>query len=57
MNQILSPPAFTEAKNRWQKVRSAGMNPNYWYAVEYDRTIAKGQLKEEELPKVTAIAC
>jgi len=46
MNQILSPPTFTEAKNRWQKVRSAGMNPNYWYAVEYDRAIAKGQLQE-----------
>lgn len=46
MNQILAPPTFTEAKNRWQKVRSAGMNPNYWYAVEYDRAIATRQLKE-----------
>jgi hypothetical protein len=46
MNQTASPPTFTEAKNRLQKVRSAGMNPNYWYAVEYDRAIKKGQLKE-----------
>lgn len=46
MKQILSHPTFTEAKNRWQKARSAGMDPNYWYAVEYDRAIAKGQLKE-----------
>ncbi|MBV6622505.1 MAG: aromatic ring-hydroxylating dioxygenase subunit alpha [Rivularia sp. (in: Bacteria)] len=42
----LHPPSFTEAKNRRQKVRAAGMNPDYWYAVEYDRTIKPGQVIE-----------
>lgn len=41
-----SPPTFAEAKNRRQKVRSAGMNPDYWYAVEYDRAIKPGQVIE-----------
>src|SRR5262245_12165233 len=41
---VQGPPAFTEAKNRRQKVRSAGMDPNYWYAVEYERAIKKGQV-------------
>ncbi|WP_088241248.1 aromatic ring-hydroxylating oxygenase subunit alpha [Calothrix rhizosoleniae] len=42
----LHPPSFNEAKNRRQKVRSAGMNPDYWYAVEYDRAIKPGQVIE-----------
>lgn len=40
------PPSFTEAKNRRQKVRAAGMNPDYWYAVEYDHAIKPGQVVE-----------
>ena len=40
------PPSFTEARNRRQKVRAAGMNPDYWYAVEYDRAIKPGQVME-----------
>ncbi len=40
------PPSFTEAKNRRQKVRAAGMNPDYWYAVEYDHVIKPGQVIE-----------
>jgi phenylpropionate dioxygenase-like ring-hydroxylating dioxygenase large terminal subunit len=40
------PPSFEEAKNKRQKVRAAGMDPNYWYAVEWDRTIKKGEVKQ-----------
>ena len=36
----MSPPTFEQAKNRRQKVRSAGLDPSYWYAVEYDRALA-----------------
>ncbi len=42
----MTPPSFAEARNRRQKVRAAGMNPDYWYAVEYDRAIKPGQVKE-----------
>jgi phenylpropionate dioxygenase-like ring-hydroxylating dioxygenase large terminal subunit len=37
------PPDFLHARNRRQKVRAAGMNPDYWYPVEYDRNIKAGQ--------------
>ena len=40
------PPSFEEAKNRRTKVRAAGMDPNYWYAVERDEAIANGQIVE-----------
>jgi phenylpropionate dioxygenase-like ring-hydroxylating dioxygenase large terminal subunit len=40
------PPTFEEAKNRRQKVRAAGMNPDYWYPVEWDEKLAKGEVKE-----------
>lgn len=40
------PPSFEESKNVRQKVRSAGMNPNYWYAVEYEKALPKGEVKE-----------
>jgi phenylpropionate dioxygenase-like ring-hydroxylating dioxygenase large terminal subunit len=42
----MSPPTFEEAKNKRQKVRSAGLDPNYWYAVEHDRALARGQVIE-----------
>ena len=42
----MSPPNFEEAKNRRQKVRAAGMDPNYWYAVAQDKNIAKNQIIE-----------
>ena len=42
----MSPPNFEEAKNRRQKVRAAGMDPNYWYAVAQDKNIAKNQVIE-----------
>ncbi len=42
----MSPPSFEDAKNKRQKVRSAGLDPNYWYAVEYDRVVKKSQVIE-----------
>ena len=38
------PPDFLSAKNRRQKVRAAGMNPDYWYPVEWDANIKPGQV-------------
>jgi phenylpropionate dioxygenase-like ring-hydroxylating dioxygenase large terminal subunit len=43
---ISAPPRFEEATNRRQKVRAAGLDPSYWYAVEHDHAIAKGQIVE-----------
>jgi 4beta-methylsterol monooxygenase len=39
----MKPPDFAHAENRRQKVRSCGLDPNYWYAVEYDRAIKRGK--------------
>jgi 4beta-methylsterol monooxygenase len=43
---VSGPPAFAEARNRREKARAAGLHPDYWYAVEYERTIAPGTVKE-----------
>jgi len=43
---VVSPPSFLEAQNRRQKVRAAGLHPDYWYAVEYDRAVRPGQVIE-----------
>ncbi len=40
------PPTFAEARNRRQKARAAGMNPDYWYAVEYEHAVQPGQVVE-----------
>lgn len=40
------PPTFEEARNRRQRARACGMSPNYWYAVEFDRAVKPGQVKE-----------
>lgn len=40
------PPAFGEAHNRRQKARAAGLHPDNWYAVEYDRALKRGQTLE-----------
>ncbi len=40
------PPTFGEAKNRRQKARSAGLDPNYWYPVEYADALAPGSVRE-----------
>ena len=43
------PPAFDEAQNRRQKARAAGMNPDYWYAVEWDKDVKRGEVKIDSL--------
>lgn len=40
------PPSFGEARNRRQRVRAAGLDPDYWYAVEYDRALRPGRAME-----------
>lgn len=40
------PPSFEEAKNRRQKMRAAGLDPNYWYPVERDEALAAGKVVE-----------
>ncbi|MCA9662007.1 MAG: aromatic ring-hydroxylating dioxygenase subunit alpha [Myxococcales bacterium] len=40
------PPTFAEAKNRRQKVRAAGLDPNYWYPVLQSRELGRGEVKE-----------
>jgi phenylpropionate dioxygenase-like ring-hydroxylating dioxygenase large terminal subunit len=44
MSSKIRIPSFHEAKNRRQKVRAAGMNPNFWYPVEYASSVRNGQL-------------
>jgi phenylpropionate dioxygenase-like ring-hydroxylating dioxygenase large terminal subunit len=39
----MSPPTFEEAKNHRQRVRAAGLSPDYWYPVEWDRNLKRGQ--------------
>lgn len=46
MKATRQPPDFTEARNPRQKVRAAGLHPDYWYAVEYDRAVKPGQVVE-----------
>jgi phenylpropionate dioxygenase-like ring-hydroxylating dioxygenase large terminal subunit len=39
----MTPPTFEEAKNHRQRVRAAGLCPDYWYPVEWDRNLKRGQ--------------
>ena len=39
-------PSFETAQNRRQRARAAGLDPNYWYAVEYDRAVGPGRVVE-----------
>jgi phenylpropionate dioxygenase-like ring-hydroxylating dioxygenase large terminal subunit len=41
-----APPDFEAAHNRRQKARAAGLHPNYWYAVEHDHAVRRGQAVE-----------
>ncbi|MGF1468551.1 MAG: Rieske 2Fe-2S domain-containing protein [Sandaracinaceae bacterium] len=41
-----APPSFEDATNRRAKARAAGLDPNYWYAVEHDEAIRQGQVVE-----------
>jgi phenylpropionate dioxygenase-like ring-hydroxylating dioxygenase large terminal subunit len=38
------PPPFASARNLRQKARAAGLHPDHWYAVEYDRAVRPGQV-------------
>lgn len=40
------PPSFEAARSRRQKVRAAGLDPNYWYAVEESASLKRGQVIE-----------
>ena len=43
MNSVATaPPSFEQARNLRQKARAAGMDPDYWYAVEEVRNIKPG---------------
>ncbi|PRP91161.1 Toluene-4-sulfonate monooxygenase system iron-sulfur subunit TsaM1 [Enhygromyxa salina] len=46
MSTKIRIPSFPEAKNRRQKVRAAGMNPNYWYPVGYAAELGPGEVTE-----------
>jgi len=46
MTERNSLPLFAEARNRRQKARAAGLHPDYWYAVEYDRAVERGHVIE-----------
>src|SRR5688572_12170614 len=39
-------PTFAEAQNLRQRARSAGLDPNYWYAVALSSELASGVVKE-----------
>jgi phenylpropionate dioxygenase-like ring-hydroxylating dioxygenase large terminal subunit len=40
------PLRFEAGRNRRQKARAAGLHPDYWYAVEYDRAVPRGRAVE-----------
>jgi phenylpropionate dioxygenase-like ring-hydroxylating dioxygenase large terminal subunit len=38
----VTPPAFAQALNPRQRVRAAGLDPDHWYPVEYERALPPG---------------
>ena len=40
------PPGFADARNLRQRARAAGLDPNYWYAVERDKNVRPGEVRE-----------
>jgi hypothetical protein len=40
------PPPFAAAANLRQKARAAGLHPDHWYAVEHDKSLARGRVAE-----------
>jgi phenylpropionate dioxygenase-like ring-hydroxylating dioxygenase large terminal subunit len=40
------PPTYAGARTRHQKARAAGLDPNYWYPVEYDDRVKVGEVRE-----------
>ncbi len=45
---LRTPPSFDEAKNRRQRARAAGMDPDHWYAVGRSADLARGQVMESK---------
>jgi len=43
---VSAPPSFVEARQRRQKVRVAGLDPDYWYAVEREGALPRGRALE-----------
>ena len=41
----MTPPAFADAVGLRQKVRAAGLDPNHWYAVEYERRLPRRAIR------------
>ena len=41
-----APPTFAEARHRRHKARVAGLDPNYWYAVERGSAVPRGRVVE-----------
>jgi 4beta-methylsterol monooxygenase len=39
----MPPPTFEQARNHRQRVRAAGLSPDYWYPVEWDASVKRGQ--------------
>jgi phenylpropionate dioxygenase-like ring-hydroxylating dioxygenase large terminal subunit len=42
----VSAPTFAEARHRRHKVRAAGLDPDYWYAVEREDALGRGRVIE-----------
>jgi len=40
------PPSFETARNRRQKARASGLDPNHWYAVAESGTLGRNQVRE-----------
>ena len=40
------PAGPGEPRGRRERLRAAGLDPDYWYAVEYDRAVKPGQVVE-----------
>jgi len=41
-----APPDFAAAHNLRQKVRAAGLDPDYWYPAEWEADLKRGQVRE-----------
>src|SRR4051812_12297034 len=39
----MAPPTFEHSRNPHQRVRAAGLSPDHWYPVEWDRHIRRGR--------------
>jgi phenylpropionate dioxygenase-like ring-hydroxylating dioxygenase large terminal subunit len=44
MIQMIGPPSFAQARNHRQRVRAAGLSPDYWYPVEWEHRVRRGQV-------------